>query len=73
MDELLKPGARWTVVRRAGQFGEYEERFAQEAFDGMVGRVTPVTFNGAPFARGRLVSAVVADDGLSVEFTFEAV
>lgn len=51
--------------------GEFTPKFASGAFDGSIGKVVPLKFEGRRFGRGRLISAVVSDDGYSVEFTYE--
>lgn len=72
----LQPGTRYTAWEPAGTFdvpgkGEFPQRFAQGAFDGTIGKEVPIKVQGVTIARGRVVSAEVAEDGSGVSITYE--
>ncbi len=69
-------GTRYKVRLSAGTFevpgkGEFNDSFAAGAFDGQVGHVVGMTVNGEWAADVRIVAADVAEDGCSVEITYE--
>lgn len=77
-EEFIPSGVmRWTFVQQAGTFstgkGDFPERYAPTAWDNMIGQVVPMTYEGAPLAHGRLLTAKVNEDGSAVELTFEQV
>jgi hypothetical protein len=74
----LMPGMRYSFIHRSqpedyGPKGWATPKFMPGAFDGSVGKVVPLTYEGRQFGHGRVIAAKVADDGYSVEFTYEIV
>lgn len=74
---LFEPGGRWTFRQRAGTIstpkGEVSQRYASTAWDNVIGKVVPMTYEGAPFGHGQLVAAKVIEGGSAVDLTFEMV
>jgi len=69
-------GTRVEQYQPAGVFqvpgkGEAEQKFAQGAFDGSVGKVVPITMEGRTIGSGRVISADVALDGSGVTIVYE--
>jgi hypothetical protein len=77
----LAPGVVFTLWRPAGLITITEgltsrsvtQRFAPGSWDSRVGAVTVLYRKGEPTGTGRLVSAVVAEDGGGVSLTYEIV
>lgn len=72
----LRAGMRYTFTYRPGPAevpgkGWFPQEFARGAFDRSVGKVVPLTMNGRQLGHGRLMEADVADDGGSVQLTYE--
>ena len=56
-----------------GAKGWATPKFASGAFDRQVGKVIPFKFEDRQVGHARIIAAEVADDGYSVEFTYEIV
>ena len=74
----LEPGMQYMVQLAAGTFrvpgkGEFDQVFATGAFDSNIGHVAGMTINGGWIADVRIISAVVAEDGLTVDITYEVI
>ena len=73
---LFQPGMQYSFLYRSqpeeipGK-GWSVPQFASDAFRSQIGKVVPLTWEGRRFGHGRLIAADVADDGYSVQFTYE--
>jgi len=73
---LIRVGMRYTFTHRPGPVeipgkGWFPQKLATGAFASQIGKVIPLTMNGRQFGHGCLTEAVVADDGDSVQLTYE--
>jgi hypothetical protein len=72
----LEPGTVITIWRPAGTVsvpgkGSARQRFHALAWEGRIGQTVLLHRKGEPVGAGRLVSAIVADDGSGVTLTYE--
>ena len=57
-------------IRLRQQAGPYE-RYASDAFEGMIGQVVPMDLQGVPLGDAVLIGAEVIEDGRAVWLEFE--
>ena len=74
----FQQGSRYMVRLAAGTFdvpgkGEFNQLFASGCFDGQIGHVVGMTINGGWIVDVRIIAADVAEDGQTVDITYEVI
>jgi len=75
---VFEIGLRYSFTYRAQVFevpgkGAYPEKFTAGAFDRATGTIVPLKLEDRPVGHVRVLAADVADDGASVQFTYEII
>jgi hypothetical protein len=71
-------GTQYMVRLAAGTFdvpgkGEFNQIFASGCFDGQIRHVVGMTINGGWIVDVRIIAADVAEDGQTVDITYEVI
>lgn len=59
------------MVFSGREMAGHGQRFERDAFTGSIGKIVPVRVHGEIIGHARVREAEVADDGSSVQFTYE--